>query len=105
MVIAPFDNINDKYLLLNILSSFEDILATQNLAGYPLHRENSNKIPCQGKHRELFGNFAKTQKTGNLVCSSCKFHDSKGKRYFNICHENSQFFLKLDMSTKLVWCL
>ena len=32
-----------------------------DLAGYPLHRENrenGQKIPCQGKHRE-FGNFAK----------------------------------------------
>ena len=30
------------------------------------------------------------QNTGNLVCSSCKFPDSKGKRYFDICHENYQ---------------
>ena len=28
--------------------------------GYPMHRENGQKIPCQGKHSE-FGNFAKTQ--------------------------------------------
>ena len=27
------------------------------------------------------------QNTGNLVCSSCKFPDSKGKRYFNICRK------------------
>ena len=26
--------------------------------------------------------------TGNLVCSSCKFPDSKGKRYFEICLVN-----------------
>ena len=30
--------------------------------------------------------------TGNLVCSSCKFPDSKGKRYFDTCSENSHFF-------------
>ena len=30
------------------------------------------------------------QNTGNLVCSSCKFPDSKSKRYFAICRENSQ---------------
>ena len=30
---------------------------------------------------------------GNLVCSSCKFPDSKGKRYFDICRKNSQLFL------------
>ena len=32
-------------------------------SGYPLHRENrenGQKNPCQGKHRE-FGNFGKTQ--------------------------------------------
>ena len=34
------------------------------------------------------------QSTGNLVCSSCKFPDSKGKRYFYICCENSQFFFE-----------
>ena len=28
------------------------------------------------------------QNTGNLVCSCCKFPDSKGKRYFDICHKN-----------------
>ena len=32
------------------------------------------------------------QNTGNLVCSSCKFPDSKGKRYFYICCENFCFF-------------
>ena len=51
--------------------------------GYPLNRENSEngqkKNPRRGKHRE-FGNFA--ENTGNLVYSSCKFPDSKGKRYF-----------------------
>ena len=34
-----------------------------HIAGYPLHRENrenGQKNPCQGIHREL-GNFAKTQ--------------------------------------------
>ena len=48
------------------------------------------KKSCQGKHRE-FGNFAKTQgkhREFDLPC--CKFPDSKGKRYFDICPENSQ---------------
>ena len=31
-------------------------------------------------------------KSGNLVCSSCKFPDSKGKRYFDICREHFHFF-------------
>ena len=35
--------------------------------------------PCQGEHRE-FGKFAKThENSGNFVCSSCKFPDSKCK--------------------------
>ena len=64
--------------------------------------KSPKKIPCQGKHRE-FGNLSKIQgKHGNLVCSSCKLPDSKGKRYFDICHENFQIFLKLDKSAKSV---
>ena len=31
------------------------------------------------------GIWKSCQNTGNLVCSSCKFPDSKGKRYFDIC--------------------
>ena len=51
--------------------------------GYPLHREtakenigNLDMLPKQRENR------------GNLVCSSCKFIDSKGKRYFDISLEN-----------------
>ena len=52
------------------------------------------KNPCQGKHRE-FGNFAKTQgKHREFGCSSCKFPDSKSKRYFGICCENFQICIK-----------
>ena len=42
------------------------------------------------KHKEI---------AGNLVWSSCKFPDPKGKRYFNICCEF--FFLKLDKSCQV----
>ena len=70
------------------------------MAGCPLHRENrkmAKTIPV----RENTGNMETLSKhrenTGKLVCSSCKFPDSKGKIYFNICCENSQF-LKLDKS-------
>ena len=44
-------------------------------------RENTGILEILPKHRK---------DTGNLVCSSCKFPDSKGKRYFDICSENSQ---------------
>ena len=42
----------------------------------------AKKNPCHGKHREF----------RNLVCSGCKFPDSKGKICFDFCHENFHFF-------------
>ena len=57
-------------------------------------RENTGNLEILPKHRE---------NTGNLVCSICKFPDSKGKRYFDIRSENFQCFLKLNMFTKSVW--
>ena len=61
--------------------------------GYPLHRENrenGQKNPCYANtgNLEILPNHRKN--TGNSVCSSCKFPDSKGKRYFDICSENSE---------------
>ena len=44
-------------------------------------RENTGNLEILPKHRE---------NTGNLVWSSGKFPDSKGKIYFEICHENLQ---------------
>ena len=61
--------------------------------------------PCQGKHWE-FGNVAKTQgKHREFGFLSCKFPDSKGKRYFKICCENLQIVLKLGKSAKSVLCM
>ena len=48
-------------------------------------RENTGNLEILPKYRE---------NTGNSVCSSCKFPDSRGKRYFDICRKNSQIFLK-----------
>ena len=50
-----------------------------------------------------FGNFA--QNTGSLVCSGCKFPDSKGKSCYEICSENLRKFLKLDNSAKSVYVI
>ena len=59
------------------------------------------KIPCQGKHRE-FGNFAKTRgNTGNFFYSSCKFPNSNGKGYCNICPEKFHFFPRSWMSLQV----
>ena len=52
-----------------------------------------NKKSLSGKTQEI-SKFC--QKTGNLVCSSCKFPDSKGKRYIYICRENSQFIFEAE---------
>ena len=62
----------------------------------------AKKYPCQAKTQDIW-KFC--QNTGNLVSSSCKFPDSKGKRYFKICCENLPIFLKLDMSPESVLCM
>ena len=46
-------------------------------------RENTGNLEILPKHWE---------NTGNFVCSSCKFPDSKGKGYCNICCEIFHFF-------------
>ena len=60
--------------------------------GYPLHRENRENGPKKIPVRENMGNLEILTKhrenAGNLVCLGCKFLDSKGKRYFDFCHEN-----------------
>ena len=62
------------------------------LAGYPRHRENRENDQNNSLSGKTQGIWIFCQNTGNLVCSSCKFPDSKGKRYFNICRENFHFF-------------
>ena len=51
-------------------------------SGYPLHRENrengKKKKSLSGKTQ---GIWTFCENTGNLVCSSCKFPDSKGKKF------------------------
>ena len=67
-------------------------------SGSPLHREdweNGQKNSLSGK---IQGIQTFCQNTGNLVCSSCKFPDSKGKRYFDICHESSQILFEAAYS-------
>ena len=49
------------------------------------------------KHRE---------NTGNSVCSSCKFPDSKGKGYCDNCRKNFQFFSRscIGLPTQVCVC-
>ena len=57
--------------------------------------EHGPQKNLSGKHRE-FGNFAKTHGKQREFgcCSSCKFPDSKGKMYIDICGDNFSFFSK-----------
>ena len=59
-------------------------------------RENTGNLEILPKPRE---------NQWNLVCSSCKFPDSKGKRYFGICCKNLLKELKLDKSAKSDLCM
>ena len=52
------------------------------LSGYPLHRVNGKRKSLLGKTQGIW-KFGK-ENIRNLVCSSCKFPDSKGNRYFEI---------------------
>ena len=72
-------------------------------SGSPLHRENRENDPkksLSGKIQEIC-KFC--QNTGNSVCSSCKFPDSKGKGYCDICHEFSIFFKETFLSSSPVF--
>ena len=48
--------------------------------GYLLHRENRGNCPPKKLSVKLQGISKFCQNTGKLVCSSCKFPDSRGKR-------------------------
>ena len=67
---------------------------TVTLAGSPRHRENRENGPKKTMSGKTQGILKFCQNTGNLVCASCKFPDSKDKGYFDICRENVKFFLK-----------
>ena len=57
-------------------------------SGSPLHRENRENDQ-NNSVSENPGIWKFAQNPGNnLICSSCKFHDSKGKEYCDICHKN-----------------
>ena len=66
-----------------------------DFTGNPLHRENRGNGQKKSMSRKTQGIWKfcqNTENTGNLVCSSCKFPDSKGKGYCDICRENLHFF-------------
>ena len=48
------------------------------ITGYPLHRENRENGQRNSLSGKTQGIWKFCQSTGNLVCSSCKFPDSKG---------------------------
>ena len=60
--------------------------------GYPRHRENRENGQKHSLSGRTQGIWKFCQNTGNFVCSTCKFHDSNGKGYCNICRKNSLAF-------------
>ena len=85
------DNANAARLLIQLCTQVRH-------SGYPRHRENRENDQKKFPVRENTRNLKFCEKTWNLVCLSCKFPDSKGKRYFDICRENFTFFGELDKS-------
>ena len=78
------------------------------IAGYPRHMETgkTGKMAEKFSVRENTGNMEMLPKhkenTGNLVCSSCNFPDSKGKRcsIFAV-----KIFIFLEELDKAVLCM
>ena len=64
------------------------VLAIHTCGRVPTAQGKQGNWPGKAQGIWKFG-----QSTGNLVCSSCEFSYSKGKRYFNICRKNLRFFL------------
>ena len=65
-----------------------------------LHRENRDNYPKNSLSGKTHGISKFCQNTGNFVCSSRKFPDSKDTGYCNNCH-NFFFFLKSVVLMKL----
>ena len=82
----------DILFVLKLCGEMCIFLIVENIySGYPLHRENVIKDSLSGKTQ---GIWKFCQNTGNLVCPSCKFSQSKDQRYFNICRENYPNFVE-----------
>ena len=60
----------------------------QHSAGSLLHRETKQIGQTKSLSGKTQGILKFCQNTGNFVYSSCKFPDSKGKRYYDNCCEN-----------------
>ena len=68
--------------------------------------ENGPKKSLSGKTQGTWKFYQNTGKIENLVCSSCKFPDSKGKGCCDICCEKVPFFpKKLERAPKSVLCI
>ena len=75
---------------------------TSILAAYLQNQYGKQGTHCTGK---THGILKFCQNTGNLVCSSCKFPDSQGKRYLKFAGKISQKMFKLNKSAKSVLCI
>ena len=80
--------------LISLLLSHKSCTCNNRHATHTQHARSPTAQGKQGKWQKktLSGNtqgiWVFCQNTGNLVCSSCKFPDSKGKRYYDFCRKN-----------------
>ena len=71
-------------------------LGCLSITRVPTAQGKQGKGPDKFAVRENTRNLEILPNTGKFVCTSCKFPDSNGKGYCDICHENFHvFFLKL----------
>ena len=99
-------NYHDDSDVVRILKCFMSVLPMTllvwSLFSAPFYQQGTNctgktgKIGKMTKRNSLSGKtqgiWKFCQTTGNFVCSSCKFPDSKGKGYCVYCSENLHFF-------------
>ena len=72
------------------------------VSGYPRHMGKQGKWPKKSQSGKTQGIWKFCQNTGNFVCSSCKFPDSKGKGYCDICCENFHLFPEVSFVYAIV---
>ena len=84
----------------------DSVLARRGASGrVPTAQGKRGKWPQYSLPGKTQGFWKFYQNTGNLVCSSCKFPDSKVTRYFNICHKKIPLFLKSWISLPSQFCV
>ena len=75
-----------------LMATMQGIVLSNSSQGTHCTRKTGKIAPKKSLSGKTQGIWKCCQNTRNLVCSSCKFPNSKDKRYFNIWHGNFLFF-------------